>query len=408
MEFGTVLHQIGYYLQKLGDFILYKLGLAMIFAALMEHAHMLTVLALLYIIDFVCGFAVAWRLRGVSSAAMRRGLAKAVLYMVFIMTIHIAETAITGGLSTFATSTAIGILIFTESLSIIENLINLGLPMPYAVKVMRALASKAKIIGIDLNLESNYNNAIYVNDVMSMVRVHIPRLQNGKLRQLMRVYYLNWLDFLRTIDAAILNTRDELAWERLKASIDETVTNAFESALREGVDQRLATAFFYEWNREPIAGLYSRAKRHVYRCEVAAEIIDSVSATLVTLLYQTLNRSALWDRTLQNEGRMPHGEAVSSDLPGVESGAHPVLIRKTTRMISSEDEPTPHMPNTPIPLEPDSGSYQALDVDALEPLDEGSGKQEKPSSRTLRTEELHRTTKRMPGDEPEDPLIKQP
>lgn len=401
MDTSAFFIHLWYYMQQVWHFLAYKLGFAAIFAAMFDQHQMLLVLFVLYVADFACGFAVALRLEAVSPTAMRRGVAKGLLYLVFVTTVAVAEQAISD--TSVATATAIGLLIFTEALSIIENLVNLGLPLPFAQRVMRALASKAKLLGIDLNLDHTTNSTGYINDLMSMIRVHIPRLVNPQLRAVMRVYYLNWLDLLRTIDAAVVDTKSELAWERLKASMDETLANAYESALQEGVDKRLAHAYFHEWNADNVRALYSRSRRHVHNCDHAAEIIDNVAMNIVTMLYQILNRSAIWDRTLQQGNSLPHGPAIQ-DLPGVESGAHPVVIRRSTtaHRYANDPETQPTAASALAPLEPDSGEYQALDINALEPLDGSSSDAE---VKRWTDTDRQRLTKRMDSGDDNKPLI---
>jgi len=359
MESNTITFHVLYYFEKVWHFIAHKLGLAVLFAALVSNIEMLTALGILFIIDFVCGFIVAYRLRNVSSAAMRRGVAKGLLYMVFISSVTITESAVTQGEVGFATAVAIGLLLFTECLSIIENLINLGLPVPFAANLMRALATKARILGLNVQVDK-ISRTSYTNDITSMIRVHIPRIRHDDLRKIMNIYYLNWLEFVRTLDTTIISTRSDLAWERLKASLDEVLMSSYETVLRDGMDKELTKVFFHNWNKEPLREFFQRCKRHTMNSVTILEAIDNISSALVTVLYQTVNKSGIWDRLLRRDGKVPI-DICDDDLPGTESGPRPALTDLDTEALplcpSSDDDteeepPTEKRPTTSFHTDP--------------------------------------------------------
>ena len=89
----------------------------------------LSILFVLIILDFISGVMVAFYKKIFSSKAFAMGLWKLMAYVLAISTIRLLDIALFKG-QTFFTEVAVGIFIVTEGISILENTIIMGVPIP--------------------------------------------------------------------------------------------------------------------------------------------------------------------------------------------------------------------------------------------------------------------------------------
>jgi len=371
MELSSALYQVLYYLRQIWEFVWGKVLVAGIAAAFTPNANMLVVLAVLYLLDYACGIAVAIRLHNVSSSRMRRGVSTLVLYATFIFAIGLCENAITDGASHYVTSIAIGVLICTELISVIENLVKLGLPVPFASRMVRMLASKAKDLGVPIGLDATAVSLGYTKDLVSMINVHIPRLQDPSLRRLMKIYYVQWLQFLQWLNTQDWSPTTALAWARLDARYTELFAAAKSEAQSIVASPQVIHQFFDDWIIEGFYKVRGESLKTLKYVHDPADRQDLLGRSAVTMLYQMLNLSAKWDYRL-------HYCALDKDidedslheLPGTEllrnTGYRLDEVIRTPRDgIDMADEPTPP---SATPLAPDSGGFKVQGHEgALEP-----------------------------------------
>lgn len=256
MEFALAWAQVVYYVKQALNVLWIKLGLVMIYAALMPHAAALQSLFLLFLADFVCGVLVAKRTKTLSSFGMRRGLAKMAIYMVFISSIALAENSILQ--TTVATLGAIGLLAATEVLSITENLVLLGLPIPYAAKVLRLVSTKAQSMGIDVG--DDPGAAAAVKDMVDLLQTTIPAFKDKTLRQCLDIYVSHWYLFMRDLQPGIMVGAPELVAERVANQLDHVLCDIRAALTRDGIGLATQDIFLNTWNRDLIARLLSQIK----------------------------------------------------------------------------------------------------------------------------------------------------
>lgn len=221
--------QLLHYWDQVSQLIGIKGLITLLVAALAPQLLTLHVLVFLFCVDFVTGVLVARQMHRLSSAGMRRGLTKLGIYIVFIAIIALAEHAVLG--TEIATMGAIGLLVCTELISIVENLVWLGLPVPYASKVLALVSSKTSALGFKTDINDADPSLSYTRDIHDIVQHNIARLAQPNLAQALKIYCAVWYGFIRDIDAELFTGAPELGWARVKVTVGRAQLD-FEEALQ--------------------------------------------------------------------------------------------------------------------------------------------------------------------------------
>ncbi len=279
MEFALIQKQLWYYLQQVGHIFWGKLGLGVLFAALLPHEAAIQALVVLFCIDFVCGVWVAKKTKTLSSFGMRRGAAKLALYFIFIASIALVEQLTN---TTIGTLTAIGLLSCTEVLSITENLVLLGLPVPYAAKVLRLVSTKAQSMGIDVGADPG--SAAAVKDMVDLLEDTIPTIKDSHLRTCLDIYVTHWYLFMRDLNQGSMLGAPELVSERMGNQIDRVLSDIRITMSREGVPVAIQDTFLNVWNRALLARFIGQVKSICANPDVLNEAkVDLVRDQLVLM-----------------------------------------------------------------------------------------------------------------------------
>ncbi len=259
MEFALFWAQCLYYVKQTLSALWYKVGLIGVYAvcaALAPHWAAVQGLCLLFTIDFVCGVWVAKKTKTLSSFGMRRGVSKAAVYTIFISSVAIAESTILG--TSYATIGAMGLLAATEVLSITENLVLLGLPIPYAAKVLRLVSTKAQSMGIDVG--DDPGAAAAVKDMVDLLETTIPAFKDRVLRKCLDVYVSHWYLFMRDLQPGTVVGEPELVAERVLNQVDRVLWDVKSAMTREGIALATQSIFLNTWNQALLARLISQIR----------------------------------------------------------------------------------------------------------------------------------------------------
>ncbi len=276
--------QLLYYARQVGDFIWWKLGLSLVAAALAPHGLELKGLALIVIIDLICGVWVAAKTHTLSSAGMRRGVAKMLIYFLFLGVVAIAEHSVLD--TVICTRVAIGILLATEVLSVTENLVMLGLPIPYASNVLQLVSNKAANYGVNVDV-SNPQKLAAVNDVIYMISTTVPAVRDRTLRNCLGIFVSNYYQFMHEPTVGTFSGSKELAWERVRQAMDRSLIDIKSTMIRESIPAS-ARAVFMSW-AEPLLSCFYGTARLI--CDSDAPVDDKLSRlrdALVLMLFRLI------------------------------------------------------------------------------------------------------------------------
>ncbi len=288
MEFSLLKAYLFYYVKQIVSVLWGKLGIALMFAALMPHLAALQVLGFLFVVDFTCGVLVAKKTKTLSSFGMRRGLAKLLVYVIFICCVAALENTILG--FSVATEGAIGLLAGTELLSITENLVLLGLPIPYAAKILRLVSTKAQSMGIDVG--DDPGAAAAVKDMIDLLQEDIPTFKDPTLRKCLDVYVTQWYLFMRDLSPGAMTGDTALVAERLGSQIDHVLCDIRANMTRDGIDQDSQRIFLNVWNRDLLARFVGQVKVCCLDKEATVdEKVDRIRDQLVLMAMRLVRKS---------------------------------------------------------------------------------------------------------------------
>lgn len=308
--------------------IWYKLGFATVYAALVPHSLALQGLAILFVIDFISGICTARKTRTLSSEGMRKGIGKSILYAAFVCAVAIAEHTISG--TQFCTIGAIGLLAATEILSVTENLVLLGLPIPFASKVLSTVSRKARSFGFHFSAD-NTEAMSYGRDLVVLLDVHIPQLRNKQLKDMMEIYCTHWYGFMRNCESQIFLGAGELAWQRLQAGLDRVLIDIRGDFLDAKIPVESQKIFLEAWNQD-LLGLFYRQCRETCMAEKLndGQQVDRVREVLALMLYRLNNEIQALDRATQD----PLGAHSTLEIEPMEAD---VLADRNKGSVSDDD-----------------------------------------------------------------------
>lgn len=281
MEFSLLSQQLFVYVKQACNYFWQKLGFALLFGVLAPHSLAIHGLALVFLLDFICGVWAAKKTRTLSSTGMRRGVAKLLIYFIFIDAVALAEHSILQ--TTICTNTAIGILCATEVLSIIENLVVLGLPIPYASKILAMVSNKAANYGIKLDIDSNSSMASS-RDIITIIEVTIPAIVDRPTQRCMRVFCSNWYQWMRSLDGPMFSGSHDLVWERLRHSMDRTLIEIRSFMTKESVPLALQDVFLKDWAGTVLTAFYTSTQTGAQTDAEPMKRIEMVQDALCLML----------------------------------------------------------------------------------------------------------------------------
>jgi phage-related holin len=294
MNLALIKTAISDFLVQAGQVIWYKLGVAVICAALMPHALALQGLGILLALDFGCGVWVARKTRTLSSEGMRKGIGKLLLYAAFVCGIAVAEHTISD--TQFCTTGALGLLAATEILSITENLVMLGLPIPYAAKVLSTVSRKARSYGFHFSSD-NTEAMSYARDMVLLLDTHIPQLRNRELRTMMEIYCSQWYGFMRNCEAQMFLGAGQLAWERLQAALDRVLLDIRDEFLESKIPSAAQKTFLDRWNNDLLGKFYQQCREACLADKLTdVQQVERIREVLVLMLFRLSNEILALDR----------------------------------------------------------------------------------------------------------------
>jgi len=134
-------------------------------------------LLVLILIDTFTGMAQACKFKRFSSNGLRKAVNKIVMYSVAIITARLLEMGILYFFITFVFSQFIvGFLILTEVISIVENLILLGVPIPR--NFISVLLRNIKILGLENIVRQSIDDYSQSKEIEEIINYQLPSIKN--------------------------------------------------------------------------------------------------------------------------------------------------------------------------------------------------------------------------------------
>lgn len=188
------------------------------------------ILLILILIDTFTGTAQAFKFRRFSSNGLRKAVSKIVMYSISIITARLLEMGIIYFFKTFLISQfIIGFLILTEVISIIENLVILGVPIPR--NFVSLLLKNIKILGLENIIRQSMDDYSESKEIEEIINYQLPLIKNLQMRKLLEIELGGWSKIILFIKRSIddeRETSDDVIYYKIMAYIETINKECYE------------------------------------------------------------------------------------------------------------------------------------------------------------------------------------
>lgn len=156
------------------------------------------ILLVLILLDTFTGIFTAIKYKRFSSKGLRKFTKKITTYALCVITIRLLET-ILGPLiiTNMLSQIIIAFLAITESVSILENLNLLGVPIPAAI--LPLLIKNLKIPGLNTMLENSKDKEKEFSNIDDILNYQIPTFEGRYMRTFLEIKYDTWKSIINQI-----------------------------------------------------------------------------------------------------------------------------------------------------------------------------------------------------------------
>lgn len=246
------------------------------------------ILIILISIDTISGIASAIKFRRFSSKGMLKITRKIILYTTSIVTVRLFEVILKSLINTTMLSQTItAFLAITEVVSILENMIILGAPIPS--NIISIMLNSLKIPNVGTAISVMTDNDKDINQIDEMLEYQVSTFQNKEVRELLNIKLNVWKSIAQQINTVKENDSEpkdvfyfrimsliELGFKELKvrykeANISDEFINTFNTVHIDKVN---------DWLKKIETICYSDASENKKK----EQLIDS----LLIILYETI------------------------------------------------------------------------------------------------------------------------
>lgn len=248
-----------------------------------------TILMILIAIDTGTGIAQGLKTRRFSSRHLRKAANKVILYGVCVITTRLLEQGILYFFSTTMISQMVlGFLIVTETLSIIENLILLGIPIPE--NFVSIILKNIKVFGIEDIVRRSIQDYSENKDIEEIVNYQIPTVKNETVRKLLEIKFEVWSEIVTFIKRHITEDNvsgNEMLYYKVMSIIETGNKEMEEKWAENGIPQECVN-WFKQWHGDRVEMFLESTRNICYSKYTLPEKKQDLLDRILTLLYQTI------------------------------------------------------------------------------------------------------------------------
>jgi len=246
-------------------------------------------LLILIIIDTITGIAQAVRFKRFRSSFLRKAVNKTILYGLCIITIRLLEQGILYFFNTTVISQiTLGFLIVTEVISILENLVLLGVPLP--TDFLTVLLKNIKVFGLENIVRQSLQDFSESKEIDEIIHYQIPTLNNLNMRKILEIKFEVWSQIVlfikRNIGEENINNKDILYY-KIMSIIESSNKEMIEKWKDHGISESCIEKFD-KWHQPRVNAFLQNLKTICYSEHNLADKKQELINSLLTLLYQTI------------------------------------------------------------------------------------------------------------------------
>jgi len=247
------------------------------------------ILLALILIDTFTGIALACRFKRFSSNGLRKAVNKIAMYSISIITARLLEMGILYFYQTFFVSQFIvGFLILTEVISIIENLVLLGVPIPK--DFISVLLKNIKIFGLEGIVRRSIEDYSEAKEIEEIINYQLPVIKNQQMRKLLEIEFEGWSKVILFIKRSIEDEREasgDMIYYKILAYI-ETVRKEEDERRRELNISKNCIEEFDKWHVHRKDLFLQNIKSICYAVKEQKDKKQDFVDRVMILIYQTV------------------------------------------------------------------------------------------------------------------------
>ncbi|MFT5875612.1 MAG: toxin secretion/phage lysis holin [Clostridium sp.] len=246
------------------------------------------ILLVLILLDTFTGISTAIKYKRFSSKGLRKSTKKTITYALCVITIRLLEIILNPLLTTTMLSQiVIAFLAVTESVSILENLNLLGVPIPSTL--LPLLIKNLKIPGLNTILENSKDMGKEFSNIDDILNYQIPTFEDGYMRTFLDIKYDAWksiINQIMLIDETPNNNPDILFYKILSL-----VELGLKDMKKKWVEEKIPTKYIENFSKNDQAKVdkfLEKLKITCYSEKTIREKKDKIIDCIVIISYQTI------------------------------------------------------------------------------------------------------------------------
>jgi len=246
------------------------------------------ILLMLIILDTITGISTAIKYKRFSSTGLRKAAKKIITYTLCVITVRLLETILNSLITTTMLSQIVIVfLAITESVSIIENLTLLGVPLPY--NFMSILIKTLKIPGLNTLLESSKDRRTEFSDIDDIINYQIPTFEDKYMRNFLEIkcaVMKSTINQIMLIDETANDNPDLLFYRILS-----TIELGLKDMDRKWAEEKIPIKYienFSKVNQPKVDKCLEKLKITCYSEKTTKDKKDEIIDCILIILYQTI------------------------------------------------------------------------------------------------------------------------
>lgn len=249
----------------------------------------LVILILFIVIDTATGVIYSLKIKKFKSVKFRRGAFKLISYSAAVIVARFLEIGIAEILeTTMISNLMLSLLIFTEAISIFENLALLNVPIPSGfIKLIINKVKSSNYLGF---ITDSVNKLEYTGEIDDLILYQIPNIKSGDIQKILKVKFEEWKNTINIIDKQFINNGtngNELIYYRLSVIINETNDTIYEKCVEENIPVSCIKSFNL-WQNAKTEKWMAEVKEICYTGETLEKKKKYIMEKILTGLYQTI------------------------------------------------------------------------------------------------------------------------
>lgn len=247
----------------------------------------LIIILILIILDTFTGIASALKREIFSSTGLRKFVKKVITYSLCLITVRLLEIILNPiVITTMISKIIIAYLAITESLSILENLALLGVPLP--PNILMLLIKSLKIPIITTMLENSKNKDKEFSEIDYIVKCQIDNLSDKYMKNFLKIRYDAYKSIINKIMRIDESNKNA---DILLYKVVSFVELALNEANKEYTEKEIPTSYIEKFSRNNQLTIFDFLEKLKIICcseKTTRDKKDEIIDEIIIIIYQSI------------------------------------------------------------------------------------------------------------------------